>query len=124
MGAEANLQEWAHYLSLKNTDVVVEAITSELPLMRVIVQLIRNENPRTIVANFSGGLRWMSEASFRVVASISRPRHRISFLVSQDATHNQYRSEDLMTKVSCLAGLITRNCCLVVITVINNLRSV
>jgi hypothetical protein len=101
----------------------VETTTSELPLMRAIAQLIRNENPRTIVENFSGGLRWMSEA-FRVVASISRPRHRISFLVSQDATHNQYRGEVLMTKVSCLARLITRNCCLVVITVINNLRSV
>jgi nucleotide-binding universal stress UspA family protein len=47
--AEANLQEWAHYLSLKNTDVVVEAVTSELPLMRAVAQVIRDENPRTIL---------------------------------------------------------------------------
>ena len=47
--AEATLKDWGRKLSQKNSEVLVEAITSELPLMRAISQVIQDENPRSIL---------------------------------------------------------------------------
>jgi nucleotide-binding universal stress UspA family protein len=47
--AEATLKEWGRKLSQKNREVVVEAITTELPIMRAIAQAVRDENPRSIL---------------------------------------------------------------------------
>lgn len=47
--AEARLQQWAKQLSLKNKEVEVIVMTSELPLMRAIAQTIAEEHPRAIL---------------------------------------------------------------------------
>lgn len=47
--AETKLQQWAQALSLKNKEIEVVAITSELPLMRAIAQVIGDEDPRAIL---------------------------------------------------------------------------
>jgi nucleotide-binding universal stress UspA family protein len=47
--AETRVKQWAKELSLKNREIEVVAITSELPLMRAIAQVIHEEKPRAIL---------------------------------------------------------------------------
>lgn len=47
--AEARLKDWAQNFSLRNKEVEVTVVTSELPLMRAIAQVVQNENPRAIL---------------------------------------------------------------------------
>lgn len=47
--AEERLQEISKDLSLKNKELEVLALTSELPLMRAIAEVINDENPRAIL---------------------------------------------------------------------------
>ena len=43
------MEDWARELSLKNKEMEVVAMTSELPLMRAIMQVIRDEHPRAVL---------------------------------------------------------------------------
>jgi len=47
--AELMLKQLSYDVSVKNTNIEVLAVTSELPLMRAIHEVVREENPETII---------------------------------------------------------------------------